>query len=341
MGANRTEKGFLWTGQQTCHDVTGNTIHCENSGQDAENHKGIPWPANRFNTRDKTVRDGLTGLIWLRDANVAGFPVTWMEALDYADNLNRQQYLGFNDWRVPNRRELRSLFDFQERKPALPAGHPFNNVFLSWYWTSTTAVISPEHAWYINMEGARMFYGGKDQSYLLWPVRGAVNEVLPVTGQKSCYGVDGKRIACEGTGQDAEFRFGCAWPEPRFRVIENTVLDQLTRLHWWQQANLTPKPVSWERALAAVEKLNQQGGVKRWRLPNINELESLVDCGHADPALPQDTPFKDLRDFYWSSTTSLFEPDWAWALYLEKGAVGVGQKSGPHFYVWPVCDSDE
>lgn len=37
----------------------------------------------------------------------------------------------------------------------------------------------------------------------------------------------------------------------------------------------------------------------------------------------------------WSPTTSAFEPDWAWTLYLDKGAVGVGQ-SGRHFHVWAV-----
>jgi hypothetical protein len=34
----------------------------------------------------------------------------------------------------------------------------------------------------------------------------------------------------------------------------------------------------------------------------------------------------------------MFEPDWAWALYLTKGAVGVGQKKGEHFSVWAVRD---
>lgn len=45
-----------------------------------------------------------------------------------------------------------------------------------------------------------------------------------------------------------------------------------------------------------------------------------------------------LADVYWSSTTSLYEPDWAWALYLDKGAVGVGQKTQAIFHVWIVRD---
>jgi hypothetical protein len=73
-----------------------------------------------------------------------------------------------------------------------------------------------------------------------------------------------------------------------------------------------------------------------WRLPNVNELESLVDCSRSAPALPPGADFSGLFESYWSSSTSLFEPDWAWALYLEQGGIGVGQKRGRHFHVWAV-----
>jgi hypothetical protein len=45
-----------------------------------------------------------------------------------------------------------------------------------------------------------------------------------------------------------------------------------------------------------------------------------------------------MRQGYWSSTTSFFEPDWAWALYAENGGTGVGQKGGRHFHVWAARD---
>ena len=92
--------------------------------------------------------------------------------------------------------------------------------------------------------------------------------------------------------------------------------------------------------MAAVERLNTEhkGTKGSWRLPNINELEHLVDCAAHNPALPKEVSFERLRSGYWSSTTSAFEPDWAWALYLDKGAVGVGQKAGAHFHVWAVRD---
>ena len=82
---------------------------------------------------------------------MAEFPLAWKEALDHIATMNRDKALGFTDWRLPNRRELRSLMSHQTRKPALPEGHPFVNVFSGWYWTSTTAAINTAYAWYIHM----------------------------------------------------------------------------------------------------------------------------------------------------------------------------------------------
>jgi hypothetical protein len=178
--------------------------------------------------------------------------MTWQEALHWVDKINSEQTYGFSDWRLPNRRELRSLVSHQTRRPPLPEHHPFVNVYLSWYWTSTTAAIAPDHAWYVSMDGACMFYGGKDQSFMVWPVRGQGN-TLQGTGQKECYDARGLGVTCAGSGQDGEFKVGIAWPEPRFFCEADGVIDQLTGLRWLRHADLTTGPVSWLEALAAVE----------------------------------------------------------------------------------------
>jgi len=286
------------------------------------------------------VRDNLTDLVWSRDANLAEFPLTWQEALESIARINRRKTFGFSDWRLANRRELLSLMDYQATKPPLPSGHPFVNIFEGWYWTSTTAVINPAYAWYVHLAGARMFYGRKDQYCFLWPVRDAGNSLLPRTGQHRCYDSRGGEISCPGKGQDGAYRAGFAWPVPRFVKTATTATDRVTGLCWLRQADITGKPVNWNEALVAVRGFNRSrtGGNNHWRLPNINELESLVDCASHNPALPVDHPFTNVRQEYWSSTTSVFEPAWAWALYLHKGAQGVGLKEGRHFYVWPVCN---
>ena len=311
---------------------------CPGSGQDGEYRSGQPWPKPRFTADREIIEDRLTGLFWFRDANPNTFPVTWPEALAAIADLNRNKALGHEDWRLPNRRELRSLMSYQGKNPALPAGHPFENVFLGWYWTSTSAALNPAYAWYVHMEGARMFYGRKDQYYLFWPVRGSA-PLLAQTGQGLCYDHQGQEISCPGTGQDGELRRGSPWPDPRFVIGEELVRDRLTGLLWARDTDPAGRPLDWGEALAAIFRLNRQnfGGRSDWRLPDLNQLESLVDCSRAAPALPDEHPFLNLREGYWSSTSSYFETDWAWVLYLEKGALGVGYKPGATFHAWPVA----
>ena len=330
---------YLSTGQTECYQSNGDAVLCIDSGQDGEFRTGIPWPDERFSVEGDLVIDHLTGLKWLRNANPAEFPLTWQEALNHASRMNADKKLGQTDWRLPNRRELRSIMAFNTRKPALPAGHPFTNVYLGWYWTSTSAAIQPEYAWSVHMEGARMFFGRKDQFYLFWPLCGQGKDVLPGTGQIKCYDTLGQEVPCRLSGQDGELRKGCAWPEPRFVVNQKTVQDKLTGLYWLLDADISSGTMNWEQALQYVKSFDCQlpESSLKWRLPTINELESFVDCSQHTPALPEEHPFKNVRDVYWSSTTSFFEPDWAWALYLNKGATGVGFKQEKGFHLWPVA----
>lgn len=319
----------LATGAQRCFDTGGDTVNCEGSGQDGEYQSGRSLEQNRFTTENGCVTDHLTNLIWSQNANPLDFPLTWEEALAAIADLNRDGFLGFDDWRLPNRRELTSLIDYANRKPALPSDHPFSDLFLGWYWSSTTAAIAVDHAWYVHLEGGRMFYGGKDQSYMVWPVRGGgsgPDADLYQTGQQQSY----------GTEDDGHYRMGRTEREERFEMIaDEVVADRLTGLKWHRNANLANKPLTWQESLDYLAQLRKQRD-ESWRLPNINELESLVDCEHHTPALPSNYPFTGIEESYWSSTSSGFEPDWAFALYLHKGAVGVGQKKDPHFYLWPV-----
>lgn len=331
----------LATGQSRCYDVYGRETPCAGSGQDGESLFGRPWPHNRFQVSEETVRDRLTGLVWCRNANINEFPANWENALALIAGMNEEAAFGQRDWRLPNRRELLSLVSYQARKPALADSHPFTDIFLGWYWTSTSAAINPAYAWYIHLEGGRMFYGRKDQEYLFWPVRGE-SDVLSATGQQNCYDMAGNRTACNDSGQDGAFRQGITPPEARFLAGKQTVLDRHTGLLWARNANFFGQPLRWEQALARMEHLNREhfGGRSDWHLPAINALESLVDCSRHSPALPAKHPFTKVQEVYWSSTTSFFETDWAWALYLNKGALGVGFKPSASFAVWPVCYPD-
>lgn len=334
-GLSEMAKYILWTGQTRCFDSNGVRVSCRGTGQDGEHTPGRQWSRSRFVKVDMNlVHDTTTDLVWPLDANLFSFPMSWQEGLDAVQQMNSENRFGRTDWRLPNRRELRSLISHGARKPALPQGHPFHNVFLGWYWTSTSFTKAREYAWYVHMEGGRMFYGKKMDDSLLWPVCGESRNI-PRSGQTECFDQEGRKIACLETGQDGDLLRGAAWPFPRFSKTESGVLDTLTGCIWHPNSTCTPTSVTWDEAFAAVQTLVKQTGLP-WRMPTINELESLVDASRHSPALPAGHPFIDVTEAYWSSTTSFYEPDWAYVLYMHKGAVGVGFKKNREFSLWLV-----
>jgi len=250
---SRRTKSYLQTGQTGCYDRYGGRIACAGSGQDAETGLGAAWQSRgRFDLHNGIVIDTATGLHRLRDAGFGEFPMTWQDSLEFIEHMNQEQVLGKRDWRLPNRRELRSLVSHQTTRPALPEQHPFENLFQGWYWTLTTAAISPSHAWNVHMAGGRMFYDGKDQSFMVWTVRGSIAHWLPATGQRAFYDAHGLRIEASGSGQNGAIQAGRSWPELRFSVGETGVIDHLTGLCWYRCANLADGDVSWEDELAGI-----------------------------------------------------------------------------------------
>jgi len=147
------------------------------TGDDGDFEKGVAIPSPRFtDNSDGTVTDNLTGLIWLKNANVAGSK-TWADALIYcnalaapAAELTDDSVAG--DWRLPNIKELQSLIDFGQNYPALPSGHPFNNVQSGFYWSGTTYASSTVGAWYVDMYDGYVNYYNKTSTVFVWPVRG-------------------------------------------------------------------------------------------------------------------------------------------------------------------------
>lgn len=190
-----------------------------------------------------------------------------------------------------------------------------------------------------------MFYGAKSGDCMLWPVCGA-SEVIPQTGQRRCLDAKGQELPHQSplaTVQDGApnaLEAGAHWPEPRFEVLEasddDLVLDRLTSIVW-RRDSAAQGLLTWQQALDMADELSQREGLP-WRLPNINELESLADASQHSPALPHKHPFANLQQAYWSSSTSFFEPDWSYCFYLDKGAVGVGHKPAPEFYAWYALD---
>src|SRR5262249_26210024 len=96
----------------------------------------------------------------------------------------------------------------------------------------------------------------------------------------------------------------------------------------------------WANALAAANALADgnvacglaDGSIAGdWRLPNRNELASLLDMGMMYPALPADHPFLNFRSGYWSSTTRADNSGQAWFVDLFFANIGSNGKVGGAF----------
>ncbi len=154
---------------------------------------------------------------------------------------------------------------------------------------------------------------------------------LPKTGQTTSY----------RTGDDGDLQKGVSSPAPRFTVRgDGTVIDNLTGLMWAKDANANGL-MNWNEAIDYANDLslgleNCSTPYTDWRLPNVKELQSLIDFGNYIPALPSGHPFTNvLGAFYWSSTTSANSTHSAWYVYLSYGHVYYTGKA-IRYYVWPV-----
>lgn len=111
--------------------------------------KGESYGENDFvDNGDGTISDNATGLMWSKTDS--GQSMNWQSALEYAQRLNKAEYLGYNDWRVPDVKELHTILDYS-RSPQSTSSAAIDPIFeissikdergqqnYPYFWSSTT-----------------------------------------------------------------------------------------------------------------------------------------------------------------------------------------------------------
>ena len=266
------------TNQTQCSDTSNLLGSCPNTGetgfaQDAQYQGNAP----SYTLNDNgTVTDNNTGLIWAQtiDTNHDGKitaidKMTYDEGIVYTSNLN---LAGYSDWRLPSIKELYSLILFDGEDPSGLEGKgefsikPFiNHQYFAFNSGDTDAGERLIDAQYLSstqyvsttMHGDNTVFGvnfidGRIKGYGMTNPRG--NEkafyVLAVRGN-SDYGIN------------------------QFVANDNaTVTDKATGLIW--QQNDSRVGMDWPTALEYCKNLELAGSTN-WRLPNVKELQSIVD----------------------------------------------------------------
>ena len=111
---------------------------------------GTGYGINSFtNNGDGTIADLSTGLMWSRGDN--GSSLLWSDALAWIQSKNATNYLGYNDWRMPNVKELQSIVNYSNAPdynglPAIDTNfftcttitNEAGQLDFPYYWTSST-----------------------------------------------------------------------------------------------------------------------------------------------------------------------------------------------------------
>ena len=115
------------------------------------------WPDYRYNidVPSAIVIDKKTQLMWKRCSegasgndceNGTASLHTWQEALLLQDSTNSAAFAGFDDWRLPNVEELRSLAALNCFDPAINE-NAFPNTPIYWFWSSSPIAENDAFAW--------------------------------------------------------------------------------------------------------------------------------------------------------------------------------------------------
>ncbi|GEA60775.1 Lcl C-terminal domain-containing protein [Vibrio comitans] len=254
-----------------------------------------------------TITDEVTGLMWQKGYQVMSYD----EAVQYAKSA---ELGGYNDWRLPNIKELYSLILFtgvdasNRDMYTVPEGSkPFidTGTFDFAYGTNGKRVIDSQYL-------STSIYSGK--------VMGKDKAVFGVNFADGR--IKGYPLVQPRTKQDNQFtvrlvRGNSDYSNNHFIDNNNgTVSDAATQLMWSKQDSQTA--MDWSDSKDWIATLNKEEylGYNDWRLPDIKELQTIVDYSRSPQATDsaaidsvfsisaiKDEQGNENYPAFWSSTT--------------------------------------
>lgn len=132
-------------------------------------------------------------------------------------------------------------------------------------------------------------------------------------------------------------------PTERFMPVDEAYLvDRATGLMWarcahgstWQNegcsapAPTTPASFTWQQALQTADSATD-GGFTDWRVPNVKELESIIERKCWAPAIALALFPNTPSALFWTSSPNVVRPDVAMVVDFDKGAHRSLKKNEP------------
>lgn len=283
-------------------------------GQDANYIGNQP---NYQDNGDGTVTDLVTGLMWQQSPDMDGDG-----DIDYDDKMSYDEAMtgassfdlaGYTDWRLPSIKEMYSLIVFSGIDP-------------SGYNGTSTDDLTP----FIDTNYFAFAYGDQNAGERIIDAQMASSTLYVGTtmiGDETMFGVNFADGRIKGyptgpmPGQSEDKQFYVMYVRGNtnygFNVFEDnddgTITDNATGLMWMKDDD--GEGMIWEEALSYAENATE-AGYSDWRLPNVKELQSIVDYSRSlqttnsaaiDPLFNCSTIIDEGGEinypFYWTGTT--------------------------------------
>ena len=122
---------------------------------------------------------------------------------------------------------------------------------------------------------------------------------------------------------------------------DGTITDKQQKLVWIKDPSSIPElknTMTYSEAESACAKLSFAGFNSGWRMPTLQEEQSIRDYTKYEPAWDKDVFGGKYDNWYWTSTPCAWSTGSAWCVTSGNGSVGSGFR-GSNSYVRPVRSS--
>lgn len=321
---NNTAGGLNDTGITQCLDAAGALVACSaagalagqdgSAGRDAQaltNGAGDGRAGFAFTAAGGCVTDNVTGLVWDGTADAAGTLATAQANVIAANAAAR---CGHADWRLPTAAELLGLVD-----GGLTTGARIDPTFAATpangFWTGEAYAGDTRASWVVDFDSGAVGFDTATN-----PQAKAFSSRL-VRGTAATLACDAAAAhLAVGTGTVADSRTGLMWQQCTDGLSGADCATGTATTH-----------ATYAAALARATAVNADAagagrGFGDWRVPNRNELASLVNRSCEAPAI-QRTPFPGTpAASFWSA--SPMAAGFVWYVDFTDGSIGPGGTTG-------------
>jgi hypothetical protein len=257
------EEGYFWDSNNKCVQQTFTRRICTGQDKCYNKDEEISCPAEGEDFFGQDAQYAANGFCRPKNFEIRGsgsettvydnnLELEWQQTIseddytwaDAVSHCEDLEYAGYDDWRLPSPKELLSIVDNSRISPMIDTAY-FPDTPPENFWTSKQYIIDTTQSWYVDFNyyyGASYYY--TDRTYKVRCVRG---QSLP-----------------EGNFQESE---------NAYRIVTDTNTGLI-----WQKDYAVKR---WQEALYYCENL-KYATYSDWRLPNKNELISLINYVELD-----------------------------------------------------------